>query len=108
VAYGICGPALLVTQDKLAERFMESPSARSVIILCLLGGASQLVAAMLYKTAMWYRHVGERSEKVRQLWVYRASDWIAEAYSVETLFDLASIVLFGVATFKLLTIMTTA
>ena len=107
VAYGIGGPALLITQDKLAERFMGSNSARYVIVLFLFGVVSQLCAAVLYKTAMWYLYIGERSEKIRRRRMYRASNWISEAYWLEAIFDLASIILFGIATFRLLTILTT-
>lgn len=106
IAYGIGGPALLLSQEKLATRFIAAPSARTTLVLFLIGVIAQVAVAVLYKTAMWYLYVGERSLEVKKRWTYKASDWISEAYLVETSFDLTSIFLFGVATFCLHKIMT--
>ena len=104
VAYGVGGPALILTQESLAERFIASSYSRTIIILFLLGVASQVLAAVLYKTAMWYLYLGEGSERLKKSWRYQASNWLSEAYLVDAGLDLASIALFGKATYLLLSL----
>lgn len=106
VAYGVGGPALIVTQEKLAERLVASPSSKAIMILFLSGVASQVFAAVLYKYAMWYLYRGESSGDLQASKRYRVANWLSEAYLIETAFDLASIGLFGVATYKLLSLFT--
>ena len=104
VAYGVGGPALILTQEKLAARFVASPTAKTIIVCFLLGVGAQVMVALLYKTAMWYLYRGETVDGLQESWQYSAASWLSEAYFLETCFDLASIVLFGVATYQLLTI----
>jgi hypothetical protein len=102
VAYGVGGPALLLTQESLAAKFIAAPKSQMIIVLFLAGVGLQVVGALLYKTAMWYLYMGEGKPSFKSTRRHRASDWISEAFLVESALDLGSIAAFGWATYLLL------
>lgn len=99
VAYGVGGPALFLTKDRLADRFMHSPYAGAITTLFLLGVGLQVAAAFVYKSTMWFLYVRESNEDKTARFTYRVAEWISEAFLLEAFFDIASIVLLGRATY---------
>jgi len=104
VAYGIGGPVLILNQSKLYDALLTS-GRLPVVAGCFLGGVSlQLLATIIYKAAMWYLYRGEYIEALQSHWLYRASDWLAEAMCVELVIDLATAALFAAATLATLNV----
>jgi hypothetical protein len=106
VAYGVGGPALVLTQEKLATQFFAAPTSRAIVVLFLSGVAVQVLAAWLYKSAMWYLYRGVHSEELQTRRTYKAADWLSESYLLETSLDIASIILFAAATYLLIGVYT--
>lgn len=105
VAYGVGGPALFLTKDKLADRFMQSPNAGMITTLFLLGVAAQVLAAFVYKSAMWFLYVRESNKSTTDRVPFKIAEWISEAFLLEASFDLTSILLLGWATYLLLALL---
>jgi len=102
IAYGIGAPVLFVSNQELWKQIAGSGEGRTIAYLFLAGVAVQIAAAMIYKTAMWYLYVSELDRHRAKGWRYRLSDLVSESYLLEMGFDVATLVLFGVATFKVL------
>src|SRR5205809_8022604 len=71
VAYGIGGPVIFLTNDTAAKRFQVSGSSRAVAYSFFAGVALQILAALLYKTAMWYLYRGELEPGLRSARLYK-------------------------------------
>lgn len=109
IAYGIGGPVLLVTNEKVSEKLSASGLSLDIALLFLIGVGLQVIVALLYKGAMWYLYIGEEvSKKIQKTKCYRISSWLSEAFWLEMMFDLGSIVLFTIATMRLLGLLTVA
>ena len=80
MAYGIGAPVFLAQFPGTIERLKSCGALRFVTILFLGGVIVQIVAALLYKTAMWYLYMeelGKFSERAKRV---RVSTWLANAY----------------------------
>jgi hypothetical protein len=76
VAYGVGGPALIVTQPKLYNTISTSGHARDLALLFLLGVVVQIITALLYKAAAWNLHyTKERCRGKTARWAERVEDW---------------------------------
>jgi len=106
IAYGIGAPVLFITQADVTRKLADSGQALTVALLFLSGVFLQVIVALLYKGAMWYLYVGEVEPVKKKTKRYAISDWLSEAYWLELLFDLASIVFFLIATVRVLMILT--
>lgn len=107
IAYGIGGPVLLLTNENVSKKISASGHSHDIALLFLVGVALQVIAAFLYKGAMWYLYMGEEvSEGIQETTCHRISSWLSEAFWLEMLFDLGSIVLFAVATMRVLELLT--
>ncbi len=102
IAYGIGAPVLFVSNPEAWRTISGSGDGRTIAYLFLAGVAVQIAVAILYKTAMWYLYVSELDHHQARGWRYRFSDWVSESYLLEMAFDSATLVLFGVATAKVL------
>jgi hypothetical protein len=96
VGYGIGGPVLLATQDKLAQRLTDAGVIGDVIQLFLLAITLQVVEAILYKYAMWYQYRAASGDSGK--WFQRASEYLSTATWLEASFDVASVGLLASAT----------
>jgi hypothetical protein len=109
IAYGIGGPVLLITNENVSKKISASGLSRDIALLFLSGVALQVIVAFLYKGAMWYLYMGEEvSERITDSRCYKISSWLSEAFWLEMLFDLGSIVLFAIATMRVLELLTVA
>ncbi len=100
VAYGIGAPVLLLTQDKLYDKVLISGVAQSIATLFLVGVALQVLLAFWNKTIMWICHYGETMPDFKKTCRYKIAEFLSEFYIVDFLCDLASIVVFAWATFR--------
>jgi len=98
IAYGIGGPVLFASADDIWVALKDSGSGQIVIYSFLGGVALQIVAALMYKSAMWYIYIGELKPSFRKTIRHKISDWLSEMYFVEASLDILTLLLFGVAT----------
>lgn len=98
VAYGIGGPIVLLSNDKAWGWLMETGKARKMGLLFLLGGAIQIFSALLNKHSMWYLYFEEFSPSSPPRAPYRISYWYSDQGWIDVVFDLATLALFGWAT----------
>jgi hypothetical protein len=106
IAYGIGGPVLFVSQSFVTEALVKSGTARGVAYAFLGGVVLQIVAALIYKSAMWYCYQGELEPGFRESRRFRVSGFISCAYWLEFSFDLITIALFAWATWRVLSVIT--
>jgi hypothetical protein len=104
IAYGIGGPAVFLTNEAAGKKLFASGQG-AVVAYAFLGGVTvQIALALLFKSAMWYLYIGEFNAQSKASALYKASDWLSESYWVEFVGDLATLVLFGLATLGVLKI----
>lgn len=101
VAYGIGGPVLFLTQDNLRKALVTDPNGWWIGILFLAGLAVQVFESFFYKMCMWqlYYHEAEKDDKrccIR--WMYERSKSVKRNFLIDICFDLATIILFAIAT----------
>lgn len=106
IAYGIGGPVIFLTTNDAWKTLAVSGQGKPVAYLFLSGVAIQIIAALLYKTAMWYLYVGELAPGTRRRRMYKIADWLSESYLLEGLFDLATLVVFTLAALTVLPVFT--
>ena len=104
VAYGVGGPALVLTQKALADRLMASGTAPRITMLFLIGVACQVLTALIFKASMWYLYLGEGKPDLQRLKRYKVANWVSEAFWIEIGLDLVSLACFGIATYWLLNV----
>jgi hypothetical protein len=102
IAYGIGAPVLFLSNKDAWARIASSGQGAQIAYLFLGGVAVQILAAIIYKTAMWYLYVSELDRHQAKGWRYRVSDWVSESYWLEMIFDVTTLVFFGIATFRTL------
>lgn len=116
VAYGIGGPVVLLANEKAWPTIVISGLSQSIGILFLIGGALQVVSALLNKHAMWHLYIGEeglndspetkaKKSAQKRKPIYTLADWYSEQNWIDELLDLFSFVVFAWATwltFKIL------
>jgi hypothetical protein len=98
VAYGIGGPIVLLSNEVAWGWLMKSGKAATIGLLFLIGGAIQVISALLNKHSMWYLYFGEFSPASPPRLSYRISYWYSDQGWVDVVFDLATVALFGWAT----------
>lgn len=108
VAYGIGGPVLLLSSDSLLARLSESDSSRSIAAFFLIGVALQVLLASINKTVMWVCYYGELYPDYCSKRRYRFCAWASEQFWLDFVVDLASMILFGLATYEAFEIFTGA
>jgi hypothetical protein len=99
VAYGVGAPVLFLTNDKLSSTLSASSAAPAIAGLFLAGVAVQVLLATVNKTAMWgcyyaVRHPAKTRGRIR----FRFAEWVSEQFWIDFVADIATLVLFGIAT----------
>jgi len=98
VAYGIGGPAVMITHPDALAVISADGKAALIGWLFLSGVASQVLIAFFNKMAMWYvyyKEVDPAFDKTRR---YKMADWFSEQFWPDIFCDLASLTSFGVST----------
>ena len=98
LAYGVGAPVIFLTNEAVGRKLLASGQAEIVAFLFLSGVAIQVLAALLYKCAMWCLYTGERNNRFKTSKRYKCSDWVSESLWVEFGLDVLTIVLFAAAT----------
>jgi hypothetical protein len=98
VAYGVGGPALMLTNTRVGEALSQSGHARLVAALFLVGVVVQITLAAVNKTAMWICYFSDGDEETNEEWWCRAAAWLSTQYWIDLVCDLVSLTAFAVAT----------
>ena len=104
VAYGIGGPVLFLTNDQLAKRVSESGHANQIISAFLIGVALQILLALINKWSAWNMYRGAGDLKYQKGWRYCFWYKINSWSWIDFWFDLASVLAFVVATWRVLNV----
>lgn len=107
VAYGIGGPVLFVTNDKITERVAESCYASEIIVMFLLGVGLQVFLAMVNKWGAWHMYRGAGDAAYHATWRYKLWYFINEQSWLDFWIDLTSLVALGWATWRVLNVFLT-
>jgi hypothetical protein len=99
IAYGIGAPAVLLSNENSWATIVDSGQGKKLAILFFIGVGIQVFATLLYKAAMWYLYMTELGHIKKDSKKYRVSNFFASNYIVESVFDTATFLLFGWASF---------
>lgn len=107
VAFGIGGPVLFFTTEKISDQIKSSGQTKLIVILFLIGVACQVLNAFINKWVNWcvYSYAGPKSIGW-QKGVYRGCDVISEQFWIDIVLDLATFGAFVWSTLKVLFICT--
>lgn len=100
VAYGIGGPVLFFTNEKLSQKIGGSGQTKLIVYLFLIGVACQVLLAFLNKWVNWV--IFAYSDSSKTPWICNKCDWISEQFWIDILLDLGAIVLFAFATMEVI------
>ena len=102
VAYGVGGPVLFVTQKDFAASLIQSGESKLVGILFLVGVLLQSLVALLNKWVNWglyyFEDDGEEDEPAAKSKLQEFCEDISSKVWIDILADVATLVLFSVAT----------
>ncbi len=97
IAYGIGAPVFLLSNETGWAAIASSGNGKFLSILFLGGVATQILAALIYKTSMWYLYMGELGHISKESKTYKIAEVFSSGYWIEFIFDLITILLFGLA-----------
>jgi hypothetical protein len=98
VAYGVGGPALIITHPETLRSLSNRGCASTVGWLFFCGVAAQVLIAFLNKIAMWYIYRCEAHSEFIDSFSYKCADEFSENFWLDILLDLVSIICFTIAT----------
>ena len=99
VAFGIGGPALLLSNAETASRLAMTGQLLQVALAFLMGAAAQVVGALINKHANWFVYSGSLAAK--ETWPYKAACWVCGQFWFDMLLDLVTVASFGFAVWRL-------
>lgn len=100
VAYGIGAPVLFLTNAEATTKLAAAPGARCITLLFLVGVALQVGLAALNKTIMWCCYHVERNSDDAVKFPFALAKRMSRWFAIDFLLDVASLVLFSVATWR--------
>ena len=106
VAFGVGGPVLFLTQDKMAQRIQDSGNAQLIIILFSVGVGAQVFLALINKWANYFLYFRGDSRKGRKTKLYIRADWVSNQLWFDIILDAGTMVVFGLATWLVLSLFT--
>jgi hypothetical protein len=104
VAFGIGGPALFLINRPIGERLAENGQLRAVAAMFLIGAGSQVLGAMLNKIGNWYVYRASFDDQYSRTCRFAIFNWLVHQFWLDILLDLVTVVLFGMATWRMLTV----
>ena len=104
VAYGIGGPVLFVTNDKVAERIAKSGQSSDIVALFLFGVGLQVALSFVNKWAAWHMYRGAEDAEYQQTAPYRLWHAINKQSWLDLAVDFASLVALALASWKVLNV----
>jgi hypothetical protein len=105
VAYGIGAPVVLVTNESVSRAMKSSGRATVIAIAFLIGVALQVILATLNKVSMFALYYGEENSSYKTSHSFRFAYWFSESFWIDVLVDVATLVMFMIATWKALAIL---
>jgi len=102
VAYGVGGPVLFMTNEKVSEKIAKSGEAHLIISLFLIAVAVQVIGSFINKWAAWYVYRGHDDEAYKTKDKYKRWAWVNDQTWFDIGVDLVSMVLFAWGTMLLL------
>ncbi|MEX2555817.1 MAG: hypothetical protein WEB06_09305 [Actinomycetota bacterium] len=102
VAYGVGGPVLLLTNERISSVIADAGHARLLAVLFLAGVSLQVILAALNKYAMWLCYYSDEEPQVEEKWPYNWATWVSRQVWIDLAVDLASLGVFGYATYRIL------
>ena len=108
VAYGIGAPILLLTDEAVRDAFTHSAQGRRIGGAFLVGVAVQVLLAIVNKTVAWANYYAATRPTVQGEWKYRTASWLSEQFWIDAIADLATVLLFGWATWTAFAVVTAA
>jgi hypothetical protein len=80
----------------------ESGHAQLLAILFLAGVSLQVLLAALNKYAMWLCYYSDAEPGLEEKWPYNWGIWISRQVGIDLAVDIASLAMFGFATYRIL------
>jgi hypothetical protein len=108
VAFGVGGPALFLIYQPVGARLSENGQLQAVAAMFLIGAGSQVLGAMLNKIGNWYVYRGSFDAAYRGTRRFSFFHWLVQQFWLDIVLDLTTIVLFGWATWRMLTVFGTS
>jgi hypothetical protein len=103
ILYGAAIPAFFLKEETFAGLLKESGKGQMIIALFLLGILLQVAQVFLYKIAMGYIYLGEVKKEFVATNRYKISSWYSEQTWPVIVSDLGSIIVYGWASWILMT-----
>jgi len=104
VAYGIGGPVLFVTNDKVADRIAKSGQSQDIVALFLFGVGLQVILSFVNKWAAWHLYRGAEDAEYQQTSQYKLWHAISKQSWLDLAIDFASLVVLGLASWRVLSV----
>ena len=104
VAFGVGGPALFLINPQVRDALIRKEQLANVALLFLIGTGSQVFGAVLNKVSNWYVYRGADDAAYREQCKYKFFNSVVEHFWIDILLDVATILLFGFASWRLLTV----
>lgn len=98
VAYGVGGPAILVTHRDFFQDVARNGNLALIGWLFLAGVSAQVSIALINKISMWYLHYGEDNDVFRETLRHKIAHSLAEVFWPDIVADVISIACIGSAT----------
>ena len=96
VAYGIGGPVLMLTNERVSVALFNSGHARFIGGLFLAGVALQVGLAAVNKTAMWICYFSD-DEEITDRWWCKCAYWLSSQFWIDLILDFGSLTAFAIA-----------
>ncbi len=100
VAYGIGAPVLFMTNEKLVQKFSDSPDSELIAAFFLIGVVLQVLLAVMNKAVNWASYFAEGHKERKKEKLFTFACWFCDQFWVDMLIDIASLVFFAIATWK--------
>lgn len=104
VAYGIGGPVLFLTNEKVTERVSASPYGDQIVAAFLIGVALQIGLALINKWGAWHMYAGAGDKDYQSSWRYKFWGFVNAQSWIDFWLDVISLIAFVFATWRVLSI----
>jgi hypothetical protein len=104
VAFGVGGPALILVNQSVSQRLVAAHQTWWVASFFLSGAAAQVAGALINKIANCYAYSVKSRPELSVKWWVVLSRWLLEQFWIDITLDAATILAFGMAARRLMTI----
>ncbi|WP_157510264.1 hypothetical protein [Lysobacter sp. Root559] len=105
VAYGIGGPVLFLTTDKVSDKVASSGDGKGIVFAFLLGVGLQIALALINKWGAWHMYVGAGDKLYQMRFRYCLWGFINKQSWIDFIMDVTSIAAFVWATWRVLNVL---